>query len=133
MDRRQAVGCRRSIGVGGIAGGEGPLNLAGADRIDHHPLAADEIEDGEIGAGLLGEADGVPGMAPARLREVAAAEPDRLGVVDIERRAMGAGEVGHAHAGDCLAETTVGRGLGGHVGGGRDHGTAWGVGLGDGQ
>ena len=100
VNRRQAVGYRRAIGVGGVAGGEGPLDLTGADRIDHHPLASDKIEHGEIGAGLLGEADGVPSVAPAWLREVAAAEPDRLGVVDVERRAMGAGEVSHAHAGD---------------------------------
>ena len=104
----QAVGRGGAVGVRGVAGLQGPMDLAGAHRIDHHAFAANEIEHGEIRAGLLGEADRVPGG------EVAAAAPDHVGVVDIERRAIFAGEIGHVHAGDLRADAGRG-GVGGCV------------------
>jgi hypothetical protein len=47
------------------------------------------------------------------LREVAAAAADHFGVVGIERRAVVAGEVGHAHPGDLRADASRGGRSGG--------------------
>ena len=98
MGRRQAGGIGRAVGMSRVAGGQRPVDFASAHGIDEHARAADQVEHREIGAGLLGEPHGVPG------REVAAAAADHLRVVGVERRAILAGEFGHADAGDLVAK-----------------------------
>ena len=41
------------------AGRERAVNLAGAHGVDHHAVAAHQVEDRQVGAGLLGVADRV--------------------------------------------------------------------------
>ena len=52
---------RRRVAVRRVARGQGPLDLAGADRIHQPAVAADQIEDRQIGTGLLRVANVVEG------------------------------------------------------------------------
>ncbi len=80
---------RRGIAAGGIAGGQSAVNFAGADRLDQGAFATNEIENGEVGAGLLGIAHDVEGG------QVGDPPPDHGGVVDESRRAKLPGQRGH--------------------------------------
>ena len=71
---------RRRIAVRRVAGGQGAPDLARADGIDQHAVAADQVEDGQVRARLLGVADHVKGG------EVGDALDDRGGVVDVAGR-----------------------------------------------
>jgi hypothetical protein len=58
------VGGEDDLGVrapGGIARGQRALDLAARDRIDLDALLAHQLEDVDVGAGFLREADGVEG------------------------------------------------------------------------
>ena len=81
-----------------IAGRQRPADFAGADRVDQHAVAADEIENRQVRAGLLGVADHV------ERPQVVDALDDFRGVVDVHRRAELVGQVGDGHAGDLRAE-----------------------------
>ena len=115
MGRRQAVGPGLPGGVWRVAGDDRAVDLAGAHRVDQHALAADNPEHRKVGAGLLREADGIPG------REVAAPAADRVRVVHVQGRAILRGEVGDAHAGDLAAQPRFGTSRG-TCGGRCDHG-----------
>ena len=45
---------RRRRARGGVAGGQGAANLAGADRVDQRAVTPQEVQDGQIRARLLG-------------------------------------------------------------------------------
>ena len=81
--RRRCRPCRRSAADRPRARSRRPgaEDFAGADRIDQRPLAADEIENREIRAGLLRVADHVEG------RQIGDAATDHGGVVDESGRA----------------------------------------------
>ena len=52
---------RRGIATGGIAGGQGPAYFTGADGVDQGALAANQIDHGDVRAGLLRIANDVEG------------------------------------------------------------------------
>ena len=54
---------RRRIALRPVAGRQGAADLARADRVDQHAVAADQVEDGQVRAGLLGVANDVEGRA----------------------------------------------------------------------
>jgi len=87
--------------VGWIPSGKCPMNLTRTHRIDEHPLATHQIEDREIRAGFLREADRVP------CREVAATLANDGGVIHVQRRAMITDHVRNAHSGDRTANEAV--------------------------
>ena len=51
-----------------VAGRHRPADLARAHRIDHHAVPPHEVEDGEVRAGLLGEANHVELLAGRSIR-----------------------------------------------------------------
>ena len=98
VGRRQGIPPnRRGRCVGGKAGGERPVDLAGAHRVNQHPLTPHEIEHGDVRAGLLREANSIPGG------QVAAPLADHVGVVGIQRRAVFADKLGDRRTGDLAA------------------------------
>ena len=96
MHRWQTIVAPLGFGMGSEACREGPLDLASTHSIHDNPLASDEIEDGEVGAGLLCEADRVPGG------QVTAPLPNHRCVVGIEWSAVAPSEFGNRHTADCL-------------------------------
>src|SRR3989304_3090896 len=90
------------------AGGDRAVNLAGADAVDERAVAAHQVEDRQVGAGLLGVANGV------KLAELGDAADDGGGVVDVNGRAEPAGERGDRLAGDVGNKRGLRKGCG-HV------------------
>ena len=90
---------RRGIAGGRETGRQGAADFARADGVHQRPRAADQIEDRQIGARLLGVADHVEG------RQVGDAPADHRGVVDERRRAELPGQFRDRDAGDFSAET----------------------------
>ncbi len=84
---------RRRIADGRIPGRQSAADFAGADRVDQHAVAADQVEDRQVRAGLLGITDVVESLQVA--------DPlDDLGrIVDEQRGAELAGQIGHSQAG----------------------------------
>ena len=89
--------------MGLVAGGEGAADFEGADGIDQATAVSDEVDDGEVGAGLLGEADGIEGFEGFESLE------DCGGIVDEGGGAELASEVQDREAGDFGSEWGVGR------------------------
>ncbi len=119
-DVRRVDDGRRLAGGGnnGETRRQSPGDLPRARRVDEHPLAADEVEDAQVRAGLLGVAHAVEG------REVRDPAEDRRRVVDEDRGAELADEVGHRDAGDLGAEEGEGAARGDHQ---ATHGSATGA------
>ena len=70
------------------AGRQGADQLPLGDRVHPHALRPHEPEDGEVGAGLLGEPDHVEGA------QLADPFPDERGVIEPEGRAVLLGQAG---------------------------------------
>ena len=77
---------RRRIALAAIAGGQGPADLAAADRIDQRPVAAEQIEDRQVRAGLLGVADVVEGGQVAQPLQDHGRIVDEVGVPNCRAR-----------------------------------------------
>ena len=101
---------RRGIAGGGEAGRQGAADFARADGVHQRPLAADQIENRQIGARFLGVADYVEG------RQVGDPTANHRGVVDERRRAELPGQFRDRDAGDFSAE--VGHSSGHRLAGG---------------
>ena len=76
------------------AGGERAVDFARADGVDDDAVAAHQVEDRQVGAGLLGVANRV------ELLQLADAADDRGGVVDVDGGAEALGERRDRLAGD---------------------------------
>ena len=98
VHRRQAVGGRRARSVGRIAGGHRSVDLADAHCVNHHSLTADQIQDGQIRAGFLGESHRIPSG------QIAAATADHLGIVGIQGSAILFCQIDHAHTGNLSTD-----------------------------
>ena len=91
------VNDRRRVALSRISGGQRPANLARAHRVDQHAVASHQVQDRQVRASLLGEANDV------ERRQVGHALEDLRPVIDIGRRAKLLGQRGDRHAGDFLS------------------------------
>ncbi len=77
-----------------VSRSQSPAHFPFADRVDDDALAANEIENRQIGASFLGVAD--------YIKRFQIIDPlgNLRGVVDVERRAEPAGKIGNGDAGN---------------------------------
>ena len=85
---------RRRRAFDRVAGGQGAADLARADRIDQRAVAAEQIQHGQVRAGLLGIAHVVEG------RQIGKPLQDHGRIVDERRRAELPGQISDRDAGN---------------------------------
>ena len=99
------VNDRRRIAVRHVAGRQCPADFPCADRVDQHAVAANEIENRQIRASFLGVADHI------ERPQIVDPLGNLRGVVDIQRRAEPAGEIGNGDASDLASNQSGGHAI----------------------
>ncbi len=92
---------RRRITLRRVAGRHGPQDFAGAHGIDHHAQTAEQVEDGQVRAGLLSVADVL------ERSQIGHALANPGGVVDVNGRAVLPGDVGNGDPADFSAKRGI--------------------------